>query len=111
MICDATPGTSNMNELREANNEEGVGESNNYEDNALELEKVFKNALLECQIEVDDKTIVGEESGRLPPRTPVDWIPLHVKTQLGKPEFKTVDNPGHWNEFTFSPVFAKVGGM
>ena len=46
----------------------------------LELEEGFKNALLERQSEVDVTTTVGEESGRLPPRTPIDWTPLPIKT-------------------------------
>ena len=50
-----------MNELIEANNEESVVESNNDGDDAFDLEEGFKNALLECQSEVDGKIIVGEE--------------------------------------------------
>ena len=69
-----------MNELIEANNEESVVESNNDGDDAFDLEEGFKNALLERQSEVDVTTTVGEESGRLPPRTPIDWTPLPIKT-------------------------------
>ena len=100
-----------MNELREANNEEGVGESENDRDDALEPEQGFTNALLELQSEAGGTTIVGEESGRLPPRTPVDWKPPPVKTHIGAPEFKTDDNPGQWSEYTFHLVFAKGGGI
>ena len=96
-----------MNSLIEANNEEGVGESNNGGDDALDLEEVFTYSLLDCQSEVDGTIIVGEESGRLTPRTPIDWTSLPVKIHLGEPYFETVDNPGQWSEFTFSPVFAK----
>ena len=46
LTCAATSGPYNINELREANNEAGVGESNNYRDNVLELEDGFTNALL-----------------------------------------------------------------
>ena len=99
-----------MNELREDNDEEGVGESNNDIDGALDLDVGFTNVLLEFESEVDGTTIVGEESGRLPPRTPIDWTPPPVK-KLGEPEFKTVDNPGQWIKFTFCPVFAKGGGI
>ena len=56
-------------------------------------------------------TIVGEDSGRLPPLTPIDLTLKLVKTQLGETEFNTVNNPGQWSEFTFRPVFVKVGGM
>ena len=99
-----------MNELREDNDEEGVGESNNDIDGALDLDEGFTNVLLEFESEVDGTTIVGEESGRLPPRTPIDWTPPPVKN-LGETEFKTVDNPGQWIKFTFRPVFAKRGGI
>ena len=71
-----------MNELREANYEKGVGESDNDGDDALDLEEGCTNSLLEHQSEVDGTTIVGEESGRIPPRTPIDWKPPHVKTQI-----------------------------
>ena len=66
---------------------------------------------MERQSEVDGTNIVGEESGRLPPRTPIDWTPTPVKTQLSEPEFDTVDNHGQCSEFTFQPVFAKGGGI
>ena len=49
-----------MNELREENHEEDVGESNNARDDALDLEEDFTNALLERQSEVNSTTIVGE---------------------------------------------------
>ena len=55
----ATAGPSRMNELREENHEEDVGESNNARDDALDLEEDFTNALLERQSEVDSTTIVG----------------------------------------------------
>ena len=96
-----------MNELIQANDEECVGERKKDGDDALDLEEGFKNDLLERQSEVDGTTIVGEQSGRLPPRTPIDWTPPTVKTKLGETEFKTVDNPGQWSEFTFCPVFVK----
>ena len=60
---------------------------------------------------MDGKTIVGEESGRIPPRTPIDCTPPPVKPQLSEPVLKTVDNPGQWSEFTFSPVFEKGGDL
>ena len=82
-------------------------ESRNDGDDALDLEEGFKNDLLERQSEVDVTTTVGEESGRLPPHTTIDWTPLPVKTHIGEPEFENVDNPGQWSEFTFHPVFAK----
>ena len=96
-----------MNELREANDEEGVGESENDGDDALDLKEVFTNSFLERQSKVAGTNIVGEESGRLPPHTTIDWTPLPVKTHIGEPEFENVDNPGQWSEFTFHPVFAK----
>ena len=34
---------------------------------------------------------------------------MHVKTQLGEPEFETADNPGQWSELTFCPVYEKGG--
>ena len=71
-----------MNEIREVNNEEGVGESNNDGYDALELKEGFTNALLKLQSEMDGTTIFGEESGRLPSRTPIDWTPLPVKIKL-----------------------------
>ena len=46
---DDTAGPSDMNELREANDEGGVGESKNDGDDALELEEGFTNSLLERQ--------------------------------------------------------------
>ena len=98
-----------MNELRESNNEEGVGESDNDRDDALDLKEGFKNSLMERQSEVDGTTIVGEDSGRLPTRTLVYWTPLTVKTHLVEPEFDTFDNPGKCSEFTFRPLFAKGG--
>ena len=69
-----------MNELREANDEEGVDESDNGGDDALDLEEGFTNALLELQSDVDGTTIVGDKSGRL--RTPIYWTPPPVKTQI-----------------------------
>ena len=66
---------------------------------------------MEHQIEADGTNIVGEESERLPPRTHIDWTLLPVKTQIGEPEFETVNKPGCWSEFTFSPVFEKGGGI
>ena len=111
LTYDATSGPSNMNELREDNDEEGLGESDNDGDDALDLEEVFKNALMEGQSEVDDTTIVGEELGRIPPHTPIDWTPPPVKAQLGEPYCITVDNPGQWSEFTFCPVFSKGDGI
>ena len=83
ITCDATAGPSNMNELREVRDEEGVGESYNGGYGALDLEQGFKTPLLGIQIDVDGTTIFGEESGRLPPRTPVDFSPTTVKTPLG----------------------------
>ena len=94
-----------MNELREAKNEEGVSQSDNDGNDALDLEEGFTNALLERQHEVDGTTIVDEESGRLQPSTPIDWTPPHVKTHLGEPELETVDNPGQWSDFDFLPDF------
>ena len=38
LTCNATEGPSNMNELRDANYEEGVGESDNDGYDALDLE-------------------------------------------------------------------------
>ena len=96
-----------MNELREANYEEVVGEIDHDVDDALDLEEGFTNALMENQIEADSTNIVGEESGRLPPRTHIAWTLLPVKTHIGEPEFETVNNPGQWSEFTFLLVFAK----
>ena len=49
-----------MNKIREAKDEEGVGESNNDRDDALYLEEVFTNYFLERQIEVYGTTMVGE---------------------------------------------------
>ena len=100
-----------MNELREAKDEEGVGESDNDGYDTLDLEEGFTNSLLELQSEVDGTTIVGEESRRILPRTPIGWTPLPFKTQLVEPEFDTVDNPGQWSDFTFRTVFAKGGGI
>ena len=100
-----------MNGLREANNEEGVGESDNGRDDALDLKEGFINALLELQSDVDGTTIVGDESGRLPPRTPIDLTSPTVKTQLNEIEFDNVNNPGQWSELTFLLVFAKGGGI
>ena len=57
-----------------------MGESDNDGDDALDLEEGFTNSLMERKIEVDGTNIVGEESGRLPPRTPIDWTPAPVKT-------------------------------
>ena len=88
-----------------------MGESNNDRDDALDLEEGFTNSLLERQSELYGMTIVGEDSGRLPPLTPIDLTLKLVKTQLGETEFNTVNNPGQWSEFTFRPVFVKVGGM
>ena len=88
-----------------------MGESDNDGDDALDLEEGFTNSLMERQIEVDCTNIVGEESGKIPPRTQIDWTPPPVKRELGETEFETADNPGHWSEFTFIPVFAKLGGM
>ena len=96
-----------MNELREANNEEVVGEIDHDVDDALDLEELFTYALLEHQIEVDVTTIVGDDSERPPQHTPIDLTPPPVKTQLGEPEFQTVNNTGQWSEFTFLPVFSK----
>ena len=98
-----------MNEHREANNEEDVGESDNDGDDALDLEEGFKNSLLGRQSEVNGTTIVDEESGRLPPSNPIDWTRMPVKTQIGEPEFETADNPSQWSEFNFCPVYAKGG--
>ena len=100
-----------MNERREANDEEVMGESENGGDDVLDLEEVFTNSLLGHQSEVDGTTIVGEDSGKLPPRTTIYWASPPVKTQLSEPEFDTVNNPGQWSEFTFRPAFVKVGGM
>ena len=100
-----------MNELREVNNKEGVGESDNDKDDTLDLEEGFKNSLLERQSEVNGTTVFVDESWRLPPRTPIDWTPPPVKTRLGEPEFEPVDNPGQWSEFTFRPVFSKGVGI
>ena len=83
-----------MNELREENDEEGVGEIENDGDDALDLEEGFTNALLELESEVDGTTIVGEDSGRLTPRPTIDWTHPPVNTKLDEPEFKTVNNPG-----------------
>ena len=96
-----------MNEVREANDEEGVGESNNDGDDTLELKEGLTHSLLERQSDVDGTTIVGKESGRLPPHTNIDWTPPPVRTNIGEPEFNTVDNPDQWIEFTFLPVFEK----
>ena len=60
---------------------------------------------------MDGRTIVGEELWILKPRTPIDLKPPPVKTQLGEQDFKTVNNPGQWSEFTLRPVFAEVGYM
>ena len=57
-----------------------MGEIRNDGDDALELEERFTTTLLERQSEVDGTNIVGEESGRLPPRTTIDWITTPVKT-------------------------------
>ena len=111
VTCDATEGPSIMNDFREENNEEGVGESNNDRDDALELEEGFANALMELQSDVDEMTIVGEDSGRLPPLNPIDWTPPPFKTRLGEQEFETVNNPDQWIELTFHPDFAKVGSI
>ena len=96
-----------MNELREANFEECVVESDNVVDDALDLEEGFTNDLLERQIDVDGTTIFGEESGRIPPRTHIDWTPPPVKTKLGEPEFETVENPGQWSDSPLSQSFQK----
>ena len=74
-----------MNELREAKDEEGVGESDNDGYDTLDLEEGFTNCLLEHHSEVDGTTIVGEDSGRIPPCTPIDWKPPPIKTQIGEP--------------------------
>ena len=94
LASDDTVGTPVINEIGEGNNEEGVGESNSDREYALDLEEGFKNTLLGRQSAVGVTTIVSEESGRLPPRTPIDWTAPPVKTQLSEPEFETSDNPG-----------------
>ena len=66
---------------------------------------------MELQSEADVTTNVGEDSERLPSRTPMDWTPPLVKTQLGEPDFKTVKKYGPWSEFTFRLGFAKGGGI
>ena len=45
----------------------------------MELEEGFTNSTLERESEVYVLTIVGEESGRLAPRTTIDWTPPPVK--------------------------------
>ena len=99
------------NELREANNEEFVGERKNYGDDALDLEEGFTNSLLERQSEVYGITVFGEDSWRIPSGNPIDWTPPSVKTNLGEPEFDIVNNPGQCSEFTFCRVFSKGGGI
>ena len=96
-----------MNELREANDEEGVGGSENDGDDALDLEQRFINGLLERQSELDGTNIVDKGSGRLPLRTPIHWTPTPVKTHLSEPEFNTVNNSSQWSELTFRLVFEK----
>ena len=100
-----------MNELREVNNKEGVGESDNDKDDTLDLEEGFKNSLLERQSEVYGITVFGEDLWRIPSGNPIDWTPPPVKTHLGEPEFDIVNNPGQCSEFTFCPVFSKGGGI
>ena len=68
-----------MNELREVNDEESVGESDNYRDDTLELEEGCTNVPLEHKNEVDGTSIVGEESGSLTPLTTINWTPSPVK--------------------------------
>ena len=46
LTCDATAGPSIMNDLNEANNEEGMDESDNGRDDALELEEGFTYAIM-----------------------------------------------------------------
>ena len=96
-----------MNELREANDEEGVDESDNDGDDALGLEEGITNEFLEFQSEVYDTTIVGEESGRLLECNSIDWTQPPFKTHLGEPELENFDNPGQLIEFTFSQYFQK----
>ena len=43
---------------------------------------------------MDGTNIFGEDSGRLPQLTPIDWTLPPVKIQLGETYFETADNPG-----------------
>ena len=58
------------------------------------LKRALQIPFWNVKIEVYGTTTVGEESGRLPPRTAIDWTPPPVKENLNEPEFETVDNPG-----------------
>ncbi len=39
------------------------------------------------------------------PKVPDDWKPKAVAPEKHQPEWKDVDNPGKWSEFTFRPKF------
>jgi len=48
-------------------------------------------------------TLLGAPAGWIPPCAPDGWKPeARVRNQ---PEFKDIDNPGNWSEFTFRPKF------
>ena len=42
-----------------------------------------------------------------PPTQPDDWTPKATKTARGEKDFKDVDNPGNWDQYTFQAVFEK----
>jgi hypothetical protein len=39
------------------------------------------------------------------PGTPYDWVPPAAQVSKGGPEFKYINNPGEWSQFTYHPKF------
>jgi hypothetical protein len=114
----------NMSDVAEEEKEEGDdGDSAAEAVDAGELDSCYDEALrdrLECLIkkegpEVDDGEWNGYKLKKgLPaevsmPSVPSDWTPPIAKIEKGEPEFKDVDNPGRWPEFTYRSKFEKAG--
>ena len=59
------------------------------------------------------KKLEDDDLDKYVPTPPEDWVPSLRKTHKNEPEFKDVDNPGNWPEFSFRPEFlpeTKGGG-
>ena len=87
-------------------NEENKAADDSFR-NMLVLEK--DSMLLFTRGKRKDAIVGGDIGGLKYFKPPNDWVDPAPKTERGEPPFSSVDNPGKWSSFNFTPKYKKQG--
>lgn len=119
--------TLNMNDVHEADEEEGDGDSaadateiNDLDEAAEESLRERLQVLIKCEDTVEQAVrddvpngifLKGLSADIAMPTAPADWKPDAPKVHKNEPAFDDIDNPGKWPQYTYRPTFDKKTGL